>query len=40
MTYFGPVMDEKHLNMVCRNTRHPSEFCYREEITVLIGCRN
>ncbi len=37
MAFFGPVMNENHLNMVCRNTPHPSEFCDREKNTILIG---
>ncbi len=37
MAYFGPVMSESHLNMVCRNTPHLDEFCDREENTILIG---
>ncbi len=35
--FFGPVMNENHLNMVCRNTPHLYVFCDREEATILIG---
>ena len=31
MVYFGPVMSENHFDIVCRNTPHLYEFCYREE---------
>lgn len=37
MAFFEPFMAETHLNMVCRNTPHLSEFGDREENTMLIG---
>ncbi len=36
MAFFDPLLHGSCRTMVCRNTPHPSEFCDREEKTMLI----